>query len=149
MSRRQDLADAIRARDIRRVQEQAAHQALQRQQRVLADARLALDRRIDVHAENQAEWAAVLDRTTVDPGVLGLWRMTTEISRDEVTAAERTVTNEDETAAACHRSWAARLQAADAVEAVSRAAARQVRRAAEEQALLSAEDAVRFRRPRW
>ena len=148
MSRRQALADANRARDIRRVQEQAALQALQRQQRVVAEARQDLDREIETHAGNEAEWAAALDRPSVDVGVLGLWRMTTEMSRDQVRAAEQTVAAEDEAATAHRQSWAARLQAADAVQSVASAAARQVRRATEERALLTADDALRFRRPR-
>lgn len=148
MSRRQVLADANRARDIRRLQEQAALQALRRRQRVATEARQDLDRHADIHAGNEADWSAALNRRSVDIGVLHLWRATTAVSRERVRTAEQVVTTEDEAVDAHRQSWAGWSRLADAAGTMADTAARMVRRAAEERALQTAEDLLRFRRPR-
>lgn len=148
MSRRQVLVDANRARDIRRLQEQAALQALQRQQRVAAEAHQDLDEQVEAHAANEAEWAAALTRPSVDIGVLGLWRATAAVSRERVRTANEAAAQEDEAVDGHRQSWAGRSRQADAAESVASKAARVVRRAADEQGLQSAEDLLRFRRLR-
>lgn len=148
MSRREILADANRARDIRRLQEQAALQALHRQQRIAAEARQDLDRLVETHAANEDEWAAALNRQSVDIGVLGLWRATAAASRERVRTAKETAALEDDSVNAHRETWAGRSRQADAAGAVATQAARVVRRAADEHALQTADDVLRFRRLR-
>jgi hypothetical protein len=146
MSRRQILADANRARDIRRLQEQAALQTLQRGQRAAAEARQALDAHAETHAGNEMEWAAALERPLVDIGGLQLWRMTAAVSQERVRTAEQALASERQTVETHRRSWAAQSRLADAVESVAAKAARTVRRAVDEHALQTAEDLLRWRR---
>lgn len=147
MSRRQTLADANRALDVRRLQEQVALQKLQEQQRDLNEARAELERRAEIHAASEADWAAALARPSVDIGVIGLWRLNTDMTRGRVTTGEQAVADGEEALATHRQSWAAQLRLADAVGSVAAAAARSVRRAADERALQSAEDILRAWRP--
>lgn len=145
MSRRQALADANRALEIRRLQAEAALQALHRQQRVAGEARQELARQVEGHAANERDWAAALARPSVDIGVLGLWRTTAAVSRARVTSAEHQRAAEDEAEDAHRQVWAAHARLADAAGTVADGAARIVRRADEERGLQTAEDLLRFR----
>lgn len=148
MSRRQVLADATQAANVRRLQEQEALMRMRAQQQVAAEARERLEDKVQAHAASEESWAAALERGSFDPLAARLWRAHTETALAEVRLGEESVAFETEAVQQRREAWAVQLQLADAVESVRAVASRGVRRADDERRLAAVEDAGHGRRRR-